>query len=77
MADHGDYPRRLQRCLGSTQFLWVPGMQELQKMCVPLYFSASYTHTCALMGTPTLSKKIGIFPRKSDVNYEIRPDKLE
>ena len=46
-------------------------------MCVPLYFSASYTHTCALMGTPTLSKKIGIFPRKSDVNYEIRPDKLE
>ena len=30
MADHGDSPRRLQRCLGSTQFLWVPGTHELE-----------------------------------------------
>ena len=51
MADLGDSPRRLQRCLGSTQFLWVPGTHELQKTCVLLYFCASYTHTCALMGT--------------------------
>ena len=44
-------PRRLQRCLGSTQFLRVPGTHELEKMCVLLYLCASYTHTCALMGT--------------------------
>ena len=64
MADgaHGDSLRRLQRCLGSTQFLWVPGTHELE----------SYTHTSVLMGTLFCAKiwlNIGVCIRLTGVSW--------